>query len=180
MDNYLLAVITQPVANASQILCDIFDVFWERAILNAIAIVSPKTGSIILSGYLPYEDDCVSMKRIDFGQWTHRDEVKFDREFREIFPIKANDMKQCPLHVAAFNLPPYVIKDKNGNYGGIEIELLKLLARDLNFSIRFYAGKPNEMVRGAVLSNGTITGIMGLVCQFFTLKLCEYIIQHFC
>lgn len=101
--------------------------------LNVVVMTSPSTGSITLNGYLPYEDDCVSLKRVDLGQWTYDHEINFNRSFEEIFPAKADDMKQCPLFVAPFTMQPFVIQAAN-NWFGLDIFLLGLISKYLNFS----------------------------------------------
>lgn len=129
--------------------------------LDAVVMLSSSTGSLSFNGYLPFEDGCNSFKRIEFGKWSHLDDIKLNHSFSEIFPQKANDLKQCPLYVAPFKMAPFTIP-VNDSWTGLDVELLKLWSKSLNFSIR-YLNFSGFIPRGKELSNGSFDGIMSLV-----------------
>lgn len=57
----------------------------------------------------------------------------------EHFPRKTKNLHKCPIKVAAFNVPPYMILTKlqNGSYhtDGIEGILLRVLSQRMNFTV---------------------------------------------
>ncbi|XP_045603148.1 glutamate receptor ionotropic, delta-1-like [Procambarus clarkii] len=84
-----------------------------------------------------------------------------------LFPEKLVDMQGAVLRVATFDHPPsvvYVRDDHQSVVGrlGVDVQIVKTLARARNFSIEYIEISPDEMW-GFELPNGTWVGLVGKV-----------------
>ncbi|XP_042235580.1 ionotropic receptor 21a-like [Homarus americanus] len=85
----------------------------------------------------------------------------------ELFPDKVSDLRGAVLKVCTFVWEPNVFyyRAKNGSLlyrYGIDIQITRLLARSLNFSIEFVEPPPGEMW-GEAQTNGYFSGLIGKV-----------------
>ena len=80
-------------------------------------------------------------------------------------PIK--DFKQCVLRIVVVDIEPFIIVNKSTpewTVRGIEIELLGVLTKRLNFQYHILFPPVNES-RGEVYPNGSANGAIGMVSK---------------
>lgn len=78
------------------------------------------------------------------GRWANGELLTF----RPIFEEKIANLRRHTLQICVFEFPPLVIKTeiapKKYDYTGLEVNLLKELARKLNFTFNFYEPPEGE------------------------------------
>ncbi|XP_055851985.1 glutamate receptor ionotropic, kainate 5 [Episyrphus balteatus] len=79
-----------------------------------------------------------------------------------LFQDKTKDLKGVALRVVAFEHVPMVMKLKNGNFSGVEVEIIRSLEKALNFKPYFYETNDADTERwGKMLPNRSYTGLIG-------------------
>lgn len=139
----------------------IFEIMWTQRFVN-VNIIHRKTSDddIEMFSYFPYSP-------LNCGNSEPRMISKFDgAKFSTkppYFSEKVKNFHQCPMNVAIFHYPPaMIVTSVNGSIHleGTDAEILKAIAYDLNFKINpVYS----EQGWGDVLTNGSVTGALGLV-----------------
>lgn len=167
-DLYYLIVFTQMDDGFTATKLDeIFNNFYQKALLNVNVLFPHTNDSMMMSTYIPFEHDCVKLTRHDLGILTGN-EFTLSESFDDVFPIKASNMNKCTLIVGTFPSEPHVIvKSKNETtfdveVDGIEVLLLRQMAESLNFTVRFRS-PADQQKRGVIHLNGTTTGCMNMV-----------------
>ena len=75
----------------------------------------------------------------------------------DIFPNLQNGFNRARLKLCTVPLQPFIVKEINGTYTGYYIELLEIIASELNFT--FTAYEPEDSQYGSV-QNGQWTGMV--------------------
>ncbi|KAK4326081.1 hypothetical protein Pmani_003378 [Petrolisthes manimaculis] len=85
-----------------------------------------------------------------------------------VFPEKTRDFKGTNISVVVFSIPPNVMvrsevaKEQEDRYFGLDIQVVRALAKLFNFTLQFIEAPPGERW-GRQLENGTWNGMVGLL-----------------
>lgn len=166
---FLIILITDHTDN-NQLLHNIFDDFWSKSILNVNILTPNDTRDLVLYTYTPFADsrDCTSIRTIAINLFRS-DSSAFTEKLYNKYPRKTLNMNQCWVTVACFESIPFTFVKRSNVSGELELTgadgpILNELSKRLNFKLKVIAAEDNGG-RGIIFSNGTITGVMGLVCS---------------
>ncbi|XP_034477991.1 uncharacterized protein LOC117784372 [Drosophila innubila] len=82
----------------------------------------------------------------------------------QLYPPKLHNLLNCPLHVIVWQIPPYIeVQPDFQSFQGWDAQLLKLLARKLNFQVVLVPNDPPHLFGGESHMNGTFTGAYGML-----------------
>lgn len=141
---------------SSSTLVEVFEILWQKFVVNANAIVIDK-GEVRMLSFIPFQHDkCSDFTPVVINEFSNRRWVN-----KNFYPKKFSNLFNCSLRFGATVIFPAVItrnKDVK-NLHGLEVNLLRIFAEAKNFSIDF------ELVtdRGAVFENQTATGLMKML-----------------
>lgn len=148
-------------------LDNIFIDSYKKAVLN-VNILFPYTNeSMMMTTYIPFEQDCVKLTRRDLGVLCESN-FELGESLADVFPKKGLNMNKCTLNVATFPSEPLVIvrwaNDTTNDIvvEGIEVDILLQMAKTLNFNIRFKS-PADKQKRGVIGANGTSSGCFKMV-----------------
>jgi hypothetical protein len=138
------------------------DIMWRKFILNVHVVTHESNGDVALNTYFPFSEDfCGQVRPVVWNIYRNGAFV----ELRENFPRKTDDFQRCQLKVAVFNAAPYmIVLNTSGSIDvdGVDGNVLKTLARDLNFSIN-YVVVSDDVRWGEINANRSATGALELV-----------------
>lgn len=150
----------------------IFRDCYTNALLN-VNILFPYTNeSMMMTTYIPFESDCVKLGRRDLGILSECESTLSER-FDNVFPKKGRNMNKCTLNVATFPSEPMVIVQMVNETTndviaeGVEMELLRQMAKALNFTVRFKLPRDKQN-RGIIDRNGNSTGCFRMVNLWYS------------
>lgn len=135
--------------------------FWNIHMFNINFIVDD-SGRILLLTFKPFDvTGCGDTSPLIINEYVNGSYVS-----SAFFPQKIQNLHQCHIKVVTFNCPPMVMihRMKNNSYdiAGIDGEILKGIAKILNFSIQIV--NISDTIRwGTLEDNGTSTGAMKMV-----------------
>ncbi|XP_050088115.1 uncharacterized protein LOC126572642 [Anopheles aquasalis] len=141
---YYLLVLTRYDRLLPATLQQLFARLWQLNIVNVNVIATDlgdrsRLQQVLLYTYYPYRAD--GCERI-VPQLLHRYERTPDGEGSppaplELFPDKLANLHGCPVTVATFQLPPFVLLEAHDPLlRGLEGDLVRALATKLNFTLR--------------------------------------------
>jgi hypothetical protein len=167
---YYLIVLTTKTDNQQQIMQVLFSCMWRLHIVNVNVIMqNPDYEKAVMYTNYPFTRfNCEGVYPVVLNQF---DDDHFSDPKKPIFPHKLGDFHKCPLTVATFNNPPFVMleqqMDGSYSYNGIEGILLTVLAKILNFTPKLVV--PENQLEWGVSENDTSpqTGASRLVRFFF-------------
>lgn len=169
-DFYYLIVFTQTYDQFNEAEIDaIFIDCYKEAMLDVNILFPYSNESMMMTTYIPFENDCVKLTRRDLGilsEWECESELSESMD--DVFPKKGLNMHKCTVNVATFPSEPCVIFRKlnetthDVDVEGIEIELLQQMAKVLNFTVHFKS-PADKQKRGVIGHNGTSTGCFRMV-----------------
>jgi hypothetical protein len=176
---YYLIVLSTQIRNQQQLLRLMFACMWRLHIVNVNIImkVAHREKAVMYTNYPFTRFSCESVYPVVLNLF---EDDHFVIPNRPIFPFKLRNFHKCPLKVATFNTPPFVIleQQKNGTYSydGIEGIMLRVLSQRLNFTpIIMVPANTSEW--GAAGNESTPpTGAFGMVsfCVCNVLRICFY------
>lgn len=167
--NHFLFVITKLNENYEELLKRLFNELWKRSMLNVIILLPISNGSLLLTTFFPYKEDCHLITRHDIEVFTNEN-VSLETPFRKLFPAKLMDFNGCELHCGVMKMPPYNIMNKSSKSidEGININVLKLIAERYNFKLKFTNHKlKNEIT--FLNENGESGGLFSAVIIIYLL-----------
>lgn len=86
-----------------------------------------------------------------------------------VVPMEQFMLKNCPIFIATFSIPPFVIIQKSNDgsiqYDGIDVTIVNEISRALNV-IPIYVQASDKKNRGILYPNGTATGAIKMVSIF--------------
>ncbi|EDV99938.1 uncharacterized protein LOC6565379 [Drosophila grimshawi] len=128
---------------------------WQRSVLNvAILVVEEQQQRVMMLSFYPYsathgcrviKASIVNQYVAAVGRWANDD----------FFPDKLSNFFGCTLTCATWPDMPYLVRQPNGQFVGIEGELLQFMAANLNFSIGIY-WLNNSQVRDTFNESGWV------------------------
>lgn len=163
-EGFYLIVVTTNIENYILESKKILEDCWLKYIVNAnVMIKSPKMEKVFMLTYFPWNRyycekiHPVHLENYDSSVWNNG---------LDFFPDKTANFHKCPIKVATFETKPFMsvkrLKDGKILLGGLEGNMLNLLADILNFSLDVVL-VPEQW--GVVFSNGTGNGAVGLVSK---------------
>lgn len=141
-----------------EIMTRIFEELWLRYIVNVNILWMPAENDkeAMVYTYYPYTSFyCSEAKPVQLDQY--RDGAWLTKA--DFFPNKMTNLHGCPLRVATFSNPPFMIIVDHGQYvevDGIDGILLRVLSQKMNFSNKLIFPADSW---GELHSNGSATGI---------------------
>ncbi|XP_037921289.1 uncharacterized protein LOC119658096 [Hermetia illucens] len=163
-DGYFLIIISENLeGNMEATLNRIFLDCYNRYITNVNILIrraDPDSEIIDMYTYFPFtETQCQDTQPVLHDSFV---DGKFSLNVT-IFPNKVRNIHRCPFTIVTWHNPPHMfIKNEPGRYilDGIDGNILGIIQRKLNFSLRFDFSAAN---RGNILQNGTATGALALI-----------------
>lgn len=169
---YYLAIVTSFNNDAVEFINGLFEASFEKPILNIDFLLPHQNQSTwLLTTFMPFLKSCNSLQRHDIALLSERN-YSLHGPIDLVYPKKLKDFRQCPVTVAIFDTPPFLIvrSDENGyTYDGIDTRILAHLAKKFNFKLIYRMPRDNQD-RGTIYSNGTVTGCIKMVVT------CEYLL----
>lgn len=190
LNQEFLIVVTQSAQNITKTLHDIFSIILNVGLFNVNVLIEDQSTALwSLHFYMPYAYDCYGFTIFKVGAFSAQNCTNpLNVSIKNLFPSKMSKFHGCPLYVATFSFPPFVIvqqpTDKTGHitYDGIDIILVNHISKTLNL-IPKYVQSTDANKRGIVFKNGTATGAFGMVSslnkhlEVFYLKLISIIVD---
>lgn len=153
---YYLIMLPVSMPNPKQILKQIFQLCWNRFILDVNVLVEDRVGIVKLYTYFPFtQKGCRDTTPV-----IHNRFINGHFELSKItFPSKASNLWGCPVKFIAPHLPPYIAINRD-RVSGVNVDILDSLAEKMNFTLEIiiYSGGS-----GKIYPNGTSTGIFSTV-----------------
>lgn len=157
-----LIVITAARGDNELMLEKIFGLAWKFGVLDFNVLLPHRTElQWALVTYQPFQQSCIALD-VQYILTFNYSNYAYDMNItlNELYPSKNRNFNKCPITIATYNVPPYVmIKNKTINgqnisiYDGIEVTVIKNIAKAINLTLRF----ENIGRKGDVYENGTVT-----------------------
>lgn len=160
-----LTVIEHSAKKSNKMLERITEILWKNGLISSHILSEDELGIWTLYTFIPYQTNCIEIAHFRMASFTPLNFTRsMNLSMEQMYPGKLKNFNQCPLYaVAPMSLPFVKHCSINGsiNYSGIDVNIVTQISRKLNFRIIF------EYVNfhGMILSNSTITGGIGLVCD---------------
>lgn len=170
LDQEFLIVVTKSTQNTTKTLHDIFSIILNVGLFNVNVLIENKQKTLwSLHFYRPYAHDCYGFTVSEIGTFLPQNYSNLlNISVKNVFPSKKFKFHGCPLYVATFSFPPFVIVQQPSNesdqliYDGIDIILVNHISKTLNL-IPKYIQSADADKRGMIFKNGTATGAIGMV-----------------
>lgn len=170
LDQKFLIVLTKSAKDTTATLHNIFSIISDVGLFNVNVLIENQQKAFwSLHFYRPYARDCYGFTVVEIDRFLPQNYTNpFKQPEKKIFPSKVFKFRECPLYVATFPMPPFVIIENSTNetdqfsYDGIDIILVNHISRTLNLKPKYIQSSEANQ-RGMVFSNGTATGAFGLV-----------------
>lgn len=140
------------------------DIVWRKFILNVHVVSASRNGDVLLHTFFPFTKDfCGQVHPVLYNIYRNGAFVMQ----REHFPRKTDNFFGCPLTVAVFEAPPYIMLINENASDTVDVEgadgdSLKTLSSRLNFSINFSVVS-DDLRWGEIYANESATGAQQLV-----------------
>lgn len=162
---YYTIVLTTYRSDRIEIITKILIDCWQLNITNVLVLVSIAARSITAAyTYFPYTQfHCGIVAPVPINYYYNG---SFCLPTTTLFASKMKNLYNCPLTVATYLIPPYMLFDSlpNGTVrmDGIDGVTFQAVANQMNFTPVVMI-PPNLERRGIIYENGTMTGSMSLV-----------------
>lgn len=156
---YFMIVMAIEVGDPITLCQRIFNDLWTKYIVNVDIVLKRQNDSkIALYTYFPFEKNNCELPIVKLLA-EHQNDGKFN--LSNYYPSKGLNFRGCPLILATANYPPFLVMNKSGSdssdLGGIDGNIVKLLAETLNFKIIL----DRQKQRGVIFANKTSTFALG-------------------
>lgn len=165
---YYLTIVTRFENTRDTFLNDLFVACFDRPIVRMNFLFPHNHSAWLMTTFEPFVKSCNSLRQRDISLLTEQ-HYSLHGPLEVIYPRTMKNFRQCPLIVAVFNTPPFIIitTEKFGNitktkYDGIDTRILEQLAKKFNFKL-IYRQAPDKQNRGTIYPNGTTTGCIKMV-----------------
>lgn len=159
---FFIIVVTQPENNIKRIFEDLWCYYITNA--NVVALNSHNLNEANIFTYFPFTDfHCEKVEPILYNIYTIESGFKLNLTY---FPKKVSNLHGCPLSVATFHFPPFVLLSREDSglikLDGIDGVLITLIARTLNFTLDIVE-ITDDNLWGTLYENGSSSGTMKMV-----------------
>lgn len=166
-----LIIVTDYAKNCSHILSEIFQIMWTNSLINSYVLCQNDDRVWSLYTFIPYQEDCFTLSHHKVTSFTPLNYTSnMTLSVAELFPQKLKNFNNCSLFVAPSIVDPQILfrntSDEGKKYRGIDIEIIKLISKSLNFAIK-YKTSSHGTGHGVIFQNGTATGNLNLVSRIF-------------
>lgn len=135
----------------------IFNLMWQKFILNANLIAYDSQDRLVVSTFFPFKAHACNDTRPVIVNYFKNGEFINDTD--HLITDKLSDLQGCPLRVVtSYRSEPFVIIENVQNetkFSGRDINLIQTLAKSLNFRTKFIVLEE----KGFLLENGSSEGI---------------------
>jgi hypothetical protein len=144
----------------------ILEQVWPLKVFNIIILYLSTNQTVEIYTWYPFQIPfarCGKLPNIiHLDTWVRKQDTGFFSRNATLFAKSTQrDLLGCIFRASTFNFAPFVICDENGIVeGGIDVQVLKIIAEKLNTSLHFRV-LPGQNRKGELLSNGTWTGLKG-------------------
>lgn len=149
----IVSLICLPPAHIEQI----FNLMWQKFILNANLIAYDSQNRLAVSTFFPFKAHACNDTRPVIVNYFKSG--KFINDTDHLLTDKLSDLQECPLRiVTSVRSEPFVIIENVQNktqFSGRDINLIQTLAKSLNFRTKFIVLEE----KGFLLENGSSEGI---------------------
>ncbi|KAJ6644639.1 Glutamate receptor ionotropic, delta-1 [Pseudolycoriella hygida] len=160
---YVLTIVSSFKGN--DFLTDLFEASYETSILGINFLLPYRNQSAwLMTTFMPFVNSCSRLQRHDIAVLNNKN-YSLEAPLHLIYPKKLEDFAQCPIVVAVFHTPPFVIIESNSTgvtFDGMDTRILQHLAAKFNFKL-IYRMPIDKTGRGTIYKNGTITGCIKMV-----------------
>lgn len=173
MNQEFLIVVTEYSPDTTKILHDIFSIVLNVGLLKVNVLIENQQKSLwSLYFYHPYAHDCHGFIVSEIATVSPENCTNpLDISIKDVFPLKRFKFHGCPLNIATFPFPPFVIVRQQATnksdqliYDGIDITLVNHISKTLNL-VPNYVQSADGKKRGMIFKNGTATGVYGMVSE---------------
>nr|UZH23427.1 glutamate receptor ionotropic iglur-delta1 [Anastrepha ludens] len=147
----------------------IFSRLFEIFVINVNVFLLIDTTPFVYT-YFPFSPKkCHSAQPELLLSFRNRKAKQKFKDYRKFFPFKVGNLYGCELAIITWHHPPFMILKEDPKTGqivsieGMEGMLISILSEVMNFAIRIVIPQPKE--RGAVYSNGTLTGVAKMIAE---------------
>lgn len=156
---YYLVVLLKPISSQN-FKRRVFENLWSKYIVN-VNVIQPfdnfSDGCWIYT-YYPYSPFYCEKVQTQILN-TYINGVGFNRE-ADHFPRKVSNLYNCSLSVATFKVPPFVMYGKKNDVVGVDGNLMRMIARQMNFHLKI---KMLPSAHWGEVKNRSSTGAVGMV-----------------
>lgn len=145
---YLIVILNSSLTEPRKI----FEIFWKKNAHNVNVILHVDNNLAAIT-FMPFAGlKCADLTPITINSFN-KIKKKWDQPF--YFPRKFRNLKGCKI-VHEITLAASV-KGANGDFSGIEVNIMNVFAENLNFTAEHKVSKS----KGQIFNNGTATDILG-------------------
>ncbi|XP_062539205.1 uncharacterized protein LOC134207515 [Armigeres subalbatus] len=146
---YFLIIVTDSSRNSFNTVQQIMDDLWSHYAINVGVLLSydDSPGDAYYYTYFPFgEGYCEQVHPL---LWKLFRKGRFVDSTREFYPKKLRNFYGCPLKVATFDIPPFMMMDpgfdgKVSNLNGLDGIITRVLSKLLNFTLNVVFVEPPE------------------------------------
>lgn len=159
---FFIIVVTQPEKSIKRIFEDLWYYYITNA--NVVTLNSHNLNEANIFTYFPFTDfHCEKVEPELYDIYTIESGFKFNLTY---FPKKVSNLHGCPLSVATFYFPPFVLlsRDDNGliKLDGLDGFLITIISKTLNFTLDIVQVTEDNLW-GILYENGSSIGTMKMV-----------------
>lgn len=126
---------------------EIFRLLWTKRISNVV-ILYLDMSAVKVTTFFPFNSkSCSDTTPVDVSHFV----------VAHLFADRTKDLKNCPIRVAAPEIPPFVMTNDKNEVVGRDIDLIKALSEALNFKLDL-SYLNYSLAYGFLFDNGTGTG----------------------
>ncbi|KAJ9581667.1 hypothetical protein L9F63_023154 [Diploptera punctata] len=143
-----LIVVRKSMKNPESFAQSLMRYLWEEAKIVDIVtlILCRKMFNIFTHFSYKSNEECTVAEKVILQEHWHMNCVGCFPNGKEIFPSKiSSNLHGCMLNISTSELIPNVVGQGKDNYTGLEIDLLRIIQKSLNFTINFRTPKPGIM-----------------------------------
>ncbi|XP_030379257.1 uncharacterized protein LOC115627656 [Scaptodrosophila lebanonensis] len=110
---------------------------WQLSVVNVAVVLGSSDQELLMATYFPFdlEHGCQVIRAKVINRF---DATRGSWKNRIFYPRKLFNLHGCSLICATWPDMPYLVRETDGSFVGIEGELLQFLAQNLNFSLGVY------------------------------------------
>ncbi|KFB42367.1 AGAP013363-PA-like protein [Anopheles sinensis] len=160
---FYMVTVADRMLNETSIV-QVFGTLWKYRIINVVFIAPLSGANYRAYSFDPYQHTsfCGSIQLVRVDRYVgHRWQI-----LSHWFRGSMRNFHGCPLRIGTIEAKPFSMVQQRGGktvYMGLEVDIMKAIARRLNFSFEFVT--PPGRVKWGVLRAGNSTGLMGMILR---------------
>lgn len=159
-DGFYIVLMVLPSKSIQTEIQIILEAFWKIFIVNVnvIAYKWNQRNEAVLYSYFPYSKNFCGKVNCEVVNEFQNNKFKRGEDF---FPQKVKNFYKCPLKVALFEYPPYILMGNRTSIAGTDGLILQELSNQMNFKIDIQLA--DKELWGSLEANGSSTGAIEMI-----------------